>query len=133
MRGGQDEATAYAGARNWMMSEGPRLFSKLDLPTDVRSAAVATPADVVAARSARDTRLAEQLAEIREALSQEKSAAAPHSSSRLGAGAAWKTFGGHGADARAAALSSAASRSLSREPVLPRRPLEQDLTKSNST
>lgn len=132
MRGGSDEAAAYKGARKWMMSEGPRLFGQLDLPGDVRAAALATPADVAATRTAGDNALAVQLAEIREALYVEsRAAASPRQEeeetlmrAQTKAASAWKVFGGVGAESRAAALVSVTSRSASREPVFPRRPLE---------
>lgn len=141
MRGGADEAAAYAGARSWMMSEGPRLFAQLNVPNDVRAAAIATPADVSAARVAGDNALAAQLVEIREALSSEhrvsaaskgeeesanfQSAAA--AAAAVTAESAWKVFQGFGAEKRAATLASVASRSMSREPVYPRRPVENPI------
>jgi hypothetical protein len=136
MRGGADEAAAYAGARSWMMSEGPRLFAQLNVPNDVRAAAIATPADVSAARVAGDNALAAQLVEIRQALSSEHRTSAAlkidESTSFQGAAAVtaettWKVFQGFEAEKRAATLASVASRSISREPVYPRRPAENPI------
>ena len=67
MRGGAAEEAAYAGARSWMLSEGPRLFAGLKLPEVVRAAATATPETVAASRAAADEALAKQLADVREA------------------------------------------------------------------
>jgi uncharacterized membrane protein YgcG len=75
MRGGAAEEAAYAGARSWMLSEGPRLFAGLRLPEAVRAAATATPASVAAARAAADAALAQQLADVREAFAAEADAA----------------------------------------------------------
>lgn len=68
MARGADEDAAYSVARAWMLDNGPSLFAQLSVPPAVRATVMQTPESIAAGRSAADAALAEQLADVREAL-----------------------------------------------------------------